>query len=476
MAPAPPLGFGTKLAYGFGAAAYGVKDNGFSYFLLLFYAQVIGLDARLVGLALTIALVLDALSDPVVATWSDNLRSRFGRRHPFMLASAIPFAATYFLLWNPPEGASQPSLFWWLLILAIFIRTSVTFYEIPSTALAPELVSGYDERSGLLAWRYYFGWTVGNMMTVVTFAIIFPAMATPEVPNGQFNRESYTIYAAMASVLVVLAILVSTLGTWRRIPHLKAPPPPRPLSLWRILGEIFETLADRSFFALFAATFFGAIATGLASSLAFFLYTYFWRFSSGQIAILTLGVFASAMIGGIVAPIVSRRWGKKQGALTIGLIAILGAPFPMILRLLGILPEASWAFWFVAIFTAVDVGFIICFQILATAMMADLVEQAELKTGRRSEGIFFAATSFLRKLVTGLGITGASFLLAAAGLETGASPESVPATVSNRLALLYVPTILALWLAMIAAIRFYRIDRAGHEANLAALAQRQAAQ
>ena len=82
----------TKLAYGFGAVAYGVKDNGFSFFLLLFYSQVIGLDARLVGIAITIALLFDGLIDPIIGYWSDNLRSKWGRRHPFMYASAIPVA------------------------------------------------------------------------------------------------------------------------------------------------------------------------------------------------------------------------------------------------------------------------------------------------------------------------------------------------------------------------------------------------
>ena len=70
----------TRLAYGVGYGAIGVKDNGFSYFLLMFYSQVIGLDARLVGLALTAALVVDAFVDPMIGYWSDNLRSRWGRR------------------------------------------------------------------------------------------------------------------------------------------------------------------------------------------------------------------------------------------------------------------------------------------------------------------------------------------------------------------------------------------------------------
>ena len=162
-----------KTAYGFGSVAFGVKNNGFDYFLLLFYSQVVGLDAHLVGIAITTALVFDALSDPVVGYWSDNLRSRWGRRHPFMYAALIPVSLSYFLLWNPPTDWDEQSLFWYLLVLAVIIRTFITLYETPSSALAAELTDDYQERSSLLSFRYYFGWTGGNTMTVMMFFFHF---------------------------------------------------------------------------------------------------------------------------------------------------------------------------------------------------------------------------------------------------------------------------------------------------------------
>ena len=71
------LSLGVRLTYGFGAVAYGIKDNGFAYFLLLFYGTVVGLEPALAGTALLIALVFDSLSDPIVGYWSDNTRSRW---------------------------------------------------------------------------------------------------------------------------------------------------------------------------------------------------------------------------------------------------------------------------------------------------------------------------------------------------------------------------------------------------------------
>ncbi|GMN12450.1 hypothetical protein MTsPCn7_02260 [Altererythrobacter sp. MTPC7] len=134
-----------------------MKDGGFNYFLLLFYGTVVGLEPGLVGLAIFIALFVDALSDPLVGYWSDNFRSRWGRRHPFIYASALPCAVSFWFLWNPPDGWSDAQLFAYLLVVAIIIRTAITFYQTPSSAMLPELSSNYRERTRLEAYRVFFG-------------------------------------------------------------------------------------------------------------------------------------------------------------------------------------------------------------------------------------------------------------------------------------------------------------------------------
>jgi Na+/melibiose symporter-like transporter len=472
-APGTP-GAGTSFAYGFGAVAYGIKDGGFKYFLLLFYAQVIGLDARLVSIALLVALVSDAFSDPIAGYWSDNFRSKWGRRHPFMYASALPVAVSYYFLWDPPSGWGQTQLFWYVLILSIVIRTFITFYETPSAALAPELTSDYDGRSKLLSWRYFFGWTGGNAMTVANFVLIFPLFATAAIPNGQFNPEAYSAYGLVASMLMFAAIMVSAIGTHGHIKRLPEAPPPRRLTLKTIFQEIFETLASRSFKALFGASLLGYIASGLSAGLAFYFSTYFWGFSSQQIGFITAGVFLSAVIGSTLAPWAGRRFGKKRGAISIGLIAFLGSPLPIFLRLIGVMPANGDPVLFpiILIATTIDVGLLIAYQILAASMIADLVEEAELKTHRRSEGLFFAATTFMRKCGEGGGIVLAGFIVTGAGLAAGAQQGQVPEDTLTRLGTVYVPTILALWLSMVAVISLYSLTREQHEENLRALKER----
>ena len=133
------LPISTKVLYGFGSMAFGIKDNAFAYFLLFVYVQVFGLSPDLAGLAILLMLVFDAISDPLVGYFSDNTRTKWGRRHPYIYLSALPVCVSFFVLWIPPLDLSQSELFMYLLFVGIFIRTAITFYEIPSTALGPEL-------------------------------------------------------------------------------------------------------------------------------------------------------------------------------------------------------------------------------------------------------------------------------------------------------------------------------------------------
>ncbi len=174
--------FRTKLFYGFGSTAYGVKDNGFQTILLPFYNLVLHLPAQLVGPAIFIALLFDAFLDPVVGHFSDNLHSRWGRRHPLMYASALPVAVSYLLLWNPPHW-SQGALFVYLIVVAIVVRTFITFYEIPSSALVAELTQDYDERTSFSGYRVFFGW-YRRARHVLARATGCFSMSTPAIRGG----------------------------------------------------------------------------------------------------------------------------------------------------------------------------------------------------------------------------------------------------------------------------------------------------
>ena len=163
----------TKLYYGFGAVANGAKSNGFNYLLLFYYSQVIGLRADLVSLGILIALVFDAISDPLVGYISDNTHSKLGRRHPYMYAAGVPVALAYYFLWSPPAW-DETGMFLYFVCMAVLIRTLITFYEIPATALVAELTDDYDQRTEMMSFRFFFGWGGGLTMAVMNYLVFLP--------------------------------------------------------------------------------------------------------------------------------------------------------------------------------------------------------------------------------------------------------------------------------------------------------------
>lgn len=460
----------TKLAYGFGAIAYGVKNNGFDFFLLLFYSQILGVDAEMVGLALLIALVFDAFSDPFVGYLSDNTRSRWGRRHPWMYFAAIPVSIAYFFLWSPPSGMSANALFAYLVVLSILIRTLITLYEVPSSALAPELTRDYDERTSLMAWRTFFGWIGGTLIAAFTLAVI---LAPNEAnPGGLFNRDGFGTYGLIASSMIFVSILVASLGTHRLIPTLPKAPERETKKLGEMFSEIFETLTSKSFFALFMATIISSVATGVAMSLNLYINSYFWGFTQEQISILILASLVAAALAVVVAPFFTRKFGKRKGAIIASTSILFMSPVMITLRLLGVLepmPTEGPSLLLPTIFViaVVEMTLTITFQVLMFSMIADLVEESEVKTKRRSEGVFFAAITFSAKATQGLGIFAASLVLAFVNFPEGSQPGEVPESTILEFGQTYLIAILALWILRIFCVRLYRIDREAHERNVA---------
>jgi GPH family glycoside/pentoside/hexuronide:cation symporter len=423
----------TKLFYGFGSVAFGVKDNGFGFLLLLYYNQVLGLPERWVGLGIMIALVADAFLDPIVGYLSDHLHSRWGRRHPFMYASAIPVAVFYYLLWTPPAGLSPAGLFAYFIVIAILVRMFIALYEIPSSSLAAELTDQYDQRTSILSYRFFFGWWGGLTMAVLAFAVFLQPDAAH--PVGVLNPDGYRLYGLAASVLMALAILISAVGTHRHIPHLRKPPPQRSLGFTGIMHEVRETLSNRSFLALFGAGFFSAMAAGLTAALNVYFNTFFWELTSSQISLLVVANFPSAAAALAIAPGLSARFGgKKPAAIRTAVAACVLGPAGIVLRLLGLFPSnhSPWLLPILLVATSVVVTLIILASILVASMIADVVEDSEVTTGRRSEGLFFAANSFIQKSVSGVGIFASTLLLSAIGFPRGAKPGEVDPTVVHK--------------------------------------------
>ena len=137
------------MSYGFGSLAFGIGGVPLSSALLmLYFNQVIGLEAVLVGMAIMVSVVVDAFTDPLIGWFSDRLRSPLGRRHTLMYASALPAALGFFFMWHAPGGLSPGMLLAFMIAMLVLVNISISLYEVPSLALAPELAPDYTLRTG----------------------------------------------------------------------------------------------------------------------------------------------------------------------------------------------------------------------------------------------------------------------------------------------------------------------------------------
>ncbi|MFN3521662.1 MAG: MFS transporter [Phenylobacterium sp.] len=466
QAQEPRLGLPTMLSYGVGSVAFGISSQALSAAVLqLYFNQVIGLPAVWVGAAIMASLVVDAVLDPLIGRWSDHFRSRWGRRHPFMYASAGPIAFAFFFLWNPPHALSTPGQFAFMISMLVLVRLSVSLYEIPSTALAPELAPDYDKRTTLLAFRYFFGIIGGATITFLLYQVFLRQDAAN--PLGVLNPEGYARFGAFAAVVMFVCVLASTAATHGRIRHLHQAPA-RDMTLRQAIAEVAANFSNRSLLVLMLSGLVGGVSLGLTSGLSTYFYIHLWGLQSQQVSYIIAGGLIASLLGVTLAPLVSRLMGKKRAMLTLFSVSLVALLTPLSLRLLDLMPPNGSALLlgilvgdYVVTTTLGLMGFII-----VTSMVADVVEDNAVRTGQRSEGLLFAANSFLGKCTTGVGAFMAGALLSLVDFPSHALPGSVSFETMRSLALAYLPTVAVLSGLSIAVLAFYRIDRATHERNL----------
>lgn len=468
--PADALRLRTRLLYGSGTVAFGIKDHGFNALLMLFYNQVVGLPAAWVGSAIMIAMIADALFDPLLGQYSDNVRTRWGRRHPFMYAAALPIALFYVLLWTPPAMAHSVQ-FAWLVATAILVRFAISLYEIPSTALLAEFTRDYDERTKLVAARYFFGVCGGIGMTVLTFGYFLRPTAAQ--PVGHLNAGGYVTYAWVAAAIMMLSVLISSLGTQKEVLKRPALPPVVKAPVGQMLREMLGILVHPAYVSILLASLFFAVASGLTLSLGVYFSTYFWELSASQIAVVASTAILGILLAFAVVLPMSTRFGKKPAAMLMFTLALVSSVLPLILRLGGLFPANGdpLLLWLLMGQFAFNMTTTIAGGILAVSMVADVTDQIQLETGRRSEGLLFSAATMVNKAISGMGIMLAGLLLSFVGFPEGAQPGQVSTEALRGLASIYIVTLSATTVIAIGCLAFYPISRARHAENIRRLGE-----
>ena len=210
-----------------GSSTFGLVTMTFSMVTLFYYNSVLGVPGHLVGIALALAVLADFAIDPMIGRLSDNLRSKFGRRHPFMYLSVVPVFCLIVALWNPPTSyLSETGAFLYLALVSIGVRASTSLFEVPASSLVPELVRDYSHRTLVLSMRASTMWGVSTIFLIAIYG--YWLAPTSEYPDGLLNPFGYQEFGVWIAIIAAVTILGTSIGLHRHIQHLHVPPSEKP--------------------------------------------------------------------------------------------------------------------------------------------------------------------------------------------------------------------------------------------------------
>ena len=465
-----------RLAFGIGQLPEGIKSAAFGFFLLFYYNQVLGLSGTLSGTAIFIALLFDAISDPLVGSLSDVTRSRWGRRHPYMYASAIPFALSFYFLFAPPSGLEEFELFLWLAGFSVLTRTFLTFYSVPHMSLGAELTNDYDERTLLAAIRMVLQ-LLGMFAVLIGGPIIFFS-ATEEFSNGQLNPAAYPPFALTAFFIMVIGVWLSAWGTHSEIPNLPQASAEDKFHPALVVRDIIRAFRIGSFSSVVSASVIAGMSQGMVQALILYTGTYFFELSPNQLTFLFTGGVIGVTTGTLLTRPLSNFVREKKHLYIAGhcWYAIFTS-YVIILRLLDLLPpneDPMIAPLYIISGTISGIGLGVAIP-LSSSMIADVTDEHERLFGRRQEGIYYAAASFAGKAIGGSGAIFAGLIIDYSGIPQGADPASVAPEAVARFGWALGPAVIVMTAIAIGCISFYSISRARHSEILDELRQQSSA-
>ena len=444
--PPEPFSLGGKVAFGMGDMGAGLTANLIAFSFLIFLTSAAGMRPGVAGLVLAVGKVWDAVNDPIVGYLSDRTETRWGRRYPWIVAGAIPFGITFFLMWIVPGISSQTGLFWYYVLISVAFQVFYTMVNLPYTTLTAELTKDYDERTELTAFR------LGSSLFGAILALALGLVVSQLIADV---RQQYLVLGALCSVVSVLPLIWCVLGTY---PYAKQR---------GALGPATNPDAAQSL------TFFPAVEDCLHQS----------RLSvcSGNLSLCLAGVAGDCQhhpllhdfLDGVRFLLPGCPAGAGNGHLY-DVFCQPDQPSPgqagNVLHRHRHLDYCPTGPVFLcnqdkplsSISSALLLAFgVATAYVVPWAMLPDVIELDELQTGQRREGVFYAFMTLLQKV----GLAGGLFLVGVAleysGFVSEAPQQPDSALLAIRTFIGPVPMVLLICAVILA--KFYPITRQMHE-------------
>jgi len=439
-----PLSWPIRFAYGCGGVVERIGNQSIKDLGNPIYNLILGINPVLIGVVIMVTRLFDAFFDPVVGNWSDNTRTRWGRRRPFLLAGSLLAGIAFVPVFWMPEWLGAHAQFIWMLLFGIVFYACFTLFSIPYRALAYEIAPGYHEKTQLLSLRLVFMMSVSAIQPWVF----------PLTQSGWLGDPRASIPWIFGSLGLILTItgLVPTFA-------IKEPPSPtcQPGGRVSLRESLGDTLRCRPFLLLLAANTANMIGVNLSFGLGNYIVIYYVYGGHPKAAASLLGwsgmVFSGfAIFAAPVMTALSRRFGKREVQLGALALAALGALFSWWLYS----PVHPWLMLLLPLFLAPGM---IGLWMFGESMVGDVCQVETLRTGFHREAIFSAVFGWILKAAAAVAVLGSNLMLNATGFDVALGAAQPPG-VGFGMRIIFVSFLLIGFLTSLLLLWHHRLDEA----------------
>jgi len=432
----------TRIMWGCGGAADNFMFNVFNYLYLWIYVDYFKMNPAAAGVAVAIPRFVDAITDPIIGNWSDNFRSKWGRRRPLIIVGTICCAILLPLYWVVPwvSTAQNPwysnAPFLYLTIMGCVYACAYTLFVVPFTALGFELSDDYDERTKVLSWRMYIGLIAASVVPWVY------KMSVNETLFANIQQGAIIVTCFM-SVLVIFLGFMPALGCKERPEGLAQPQ----ISLTK---SVIEAFSNKVFLRICFCQFVTIMISGMPTMVGGFVSLYIVCRGNQSLNASIVGINGTlssitCMLSLVIFTWLSAKF-SKRGALIFGFL------FDSVAFLtLWITLDPRWPYAQIISYVLISLAAQGCW-LMVDSMMSDICDDDELQTGMRREGIFSSVLGFVKKAANAMTAVFAGLMLEFSGFDVEtAKAVGVPDSLANRMIWIIIlcPLIAYAWGALL---------------------------
>ena len=431
--------FGQKLAFGSGHLANNLFNAALAIFMVVLVMSL-GMNPILAGLLGALPRLMDALTDPIMGFISDNTKSKWGRRKPYILLGSVITGISFMVMWQLNPENSQTYNFFYFLGVSFFFYIGYTIFATPLIGLGYEMTPDYNERTRLMAVSQFMA-QAAWMLAPWFWVIIYNESIYDSAPEGARNLSIW-----VGSICMILGVLPAFFNKEMIVPDQDKMKNLSRKNMAANTKEFFRgiklTLQNKPFLKLCGATFFVFNGFQTISQFAFFIIVYY-LFNGDTTAAGTWPAwfgFASAIgTAFLVIPIVTKlsvKFGKKNAFIIATLISIIG----YVLKWWGFDPDNLWLMFMPIPFLSFGIGGLFT---LMMSMTADVCDLDELNNGERREGMFGAVYWWMVNLGIAIAMLTSGIVLHVIGFDESVQQQTAESLVNLRLADIIIPIVAA---------------------------------